>query len=589
MATLFPAYVMVGGSVGTNCDFTTLASAEDQLECDLTSTATRVYNGTLTGTLANNAVVTLYDGVAAVDPLNTATVIRCGYQGTALMLINVTSVDHVSVGNHWRSAAGNMFAVASPATGDTVIANIRCACSGGSADTTVVIFDSASWTTNATNYILVDAASGHSAAQTWDTGKYRLDTGSGTPCITLQEEFLTIRGLQIKPSNRHGIFAYYSVATCIQAIENCHIVWSGTVTYAANGINIGSATAAARTLYINNCIIRNFPQSANSASGYAIFLSSGNGSNVFVSNNTIIDCEKGIRINSVGGGSPTVSVVNNIFDGITSKASIFLGTMILNRNNCSDVDTANYSQLAVGTVADSGTTDGAAPNKLIDAGQNFTTTVKVGMIVANTTTPGYTKVTAVDNDGQLSVEHDIFATAENYTIYTNIAGAVLFQDRAGINYAVSAADTVALNLGFDYSAIGHTTDINGTERPQMSVWDIGAYELAGVAGITGGGFSRFFAFTQSSMNTSCPSDLYTGDTVAQDGTTNPTNIIDLSPMFSAIPHPFPGTTVSAFRLQVSGVDDPTFTATATSWDTDWTNFASVITGANRCADIEYGV
>ena len=66
--------------------------------------------------------------------------------------------------------------------------------------------------------------------------------------------------------------------------------------------------------------------------------------------------------------------------------------------------------------ADSGTTDGAAANKLIDAGQNFITTVEIGMTVKNTTDTTSTTVTAVDSDIQLSLADDIFISGEDYQI-----------------------------------------------------------------------------------------------------------------------------------------------------------------------------
>lgn len=70
------------------------------------------------------------------------------------------------------------------------------------------------------------------------------------------------------------------------------------------------------------------------------------------------------------------------------------------------------------TPVDNGTTDGATTaNKLIQSGQNFTTTVAVGYLVKNTTDNTTAKVTAVDSDTQLSLDTDIMATGENYEIY----------------------------------------------------------------------------------------------------------------------------------------------------------------------------
>ena len=68
-------------------------------------------------------------------------------------------------------------------------------------------------------------------------------------------------------------------------------------------------------------------------------------------------------------------------------------------------------------IADSGTTTSASANKLIQTGQNFQTTVVVGMIVKNTTDSTYAYVTAVDSDTQLTINADIMGSTENFTIY----------------------------------------------------------------------------------------------------------------------------------------------------------------------------
>ena len=68
-------------------------------------------------------------------------------------------------------------------------------------------------------------------------------------------------------------------------------------------------------------------------------------------------------------------------------------------------------------VLTSGTTTGAAANKLINAGDTFISDgVKVGDTVKNTTNTTYTLVTAIDSETQLSIADDIMANAEDYQI-----------------------------------------------------------------------------------------------------------------------------------------------------------------------------
>lgn len=67
-----------------------------------------------------------------------------------------------------------------------------------------------------------------------------------------------------------------------------------------------------------------------------------------------------------------------------------------------------------------GTTDGVTTtNKLIDSTQDFTTTVKIGDVVKNTTDTTQAIVTSVDSDTQLTLDGDIMETGENYNIENN--------------------------------------------------------------------------------------------------------------------------------------------------------------------------
>jgi hypothetical protein len=61
--------------------------------------------------------------------------------------------------------------------------------------------------------------------------------------------------------------------------------------------------------------------------------------------------------------------------------------------------------------------DGTTPSKLVDSTQSFTTSVKVGYIVHNTTDGTIATVTAIDSNTQLSISADIMANTEDYTIY----------------------------------------------------------------------------------------------------------------------------------------------------------------------------
>lgn len=67
-------------------------------------------------------------------------------------------------------------------------------------------------------------------------------------------------------------------------------------------------------------------------------------------------------------------------------------------------------------LIDSGTTTSTTANKLVDSGGAFTSIVKAGMIVYNTTDSTKATVTAVDSNTTLSLSSDIFTSGENYEI-----------------------------------------------------------------------------------------------------------------------------------------------------------------------------
>ncbi len=66
---------------------------------------------------------------------------------------------------------------------------------------------------------------------------------------------------------------------------------------------------------------------------------------------------------------------------------------------------------------ETGTTTSTVENKLVDSGQNFTSTLAVGDVVKNTTDNTTTLVKTVDSDTQLSLQSNIFTTGEGYKIF----------------------------------------------------------------------------------------------------------------------------------------------------------------------------
>ncbi len=120
------------------------------------------------------------------------------------------------------------------------------------------------------------------------------------------------------------------------------------------------------------------------------------------------------------------SVMANLFD--TSRKTGFGMSSDGDARILNDVGAFGYSPISsiiawnkTFAVADSGNCDGigATTGVLKDSGQNFQSTVLVGMICENTTSDPreYTEVTGVTSDTALTVTDDIFDDGDDYVIY----------------------------------------------------------------------------------------------------------------------------------------------------------------------------
>ena len=131
-------------------------------------------------------------------------------------------------------------------------------------------------------------------------------------------------------------------------------------------------------------------------------------------------------------------------------STLVRGTTIINNPDTTALTT--YSSLR-GAIADSGTTDSSASNKLIQSGQNFLTTVTIGDAVHNTTDTTSTYVTAIDSDTQLSINDDIMGNTEAYTIYSGNQ-VPHFASSGG---SASGFEIVPVIQSWNVSAVGNVT------------------------------------------------------------------------------------------------------------------------------------
>lgn len=107
-----------------------------------------------------------------------------------------------------------------------------------------------------------------------------------------------------------------------------------------------------------------------------------------------------------GSGDTPETITDNGNTNQKIQYLIITDTDILN-----DGDYVTFSSLK-----DSGTTTATTTNKLVDGTQNFTSTVRVGDLVKNTTDSTSATVTAVDSDTTLSLSADIMTSGEAYQI-----------------------------------------------------------------------------------------------------------------------------------------------------------------------------
>jgi hypothetical protein len=134
-----------------------------------------------------------------------------------------------------------------------------------------------------------------------------------------------------------------------------------------------------------------------------------------------------------------------------------------------------FISVPLAAVVDSGTTTTTTANKLVQSGQNFLTTVKVGDIVENTTDAVSCTVTAVDSNTVLSLSADVVPTAKAFVIYsaTVTVDQILAADSAlVVQQATAGTTTIAYgsgSTGVDVLTITHSTLASGVVSMRTAI------------------------------------------------------------------------------------------------------------------------
>jgi hypothetical protein len=466
-------FVSVVDPGGTG-DYSSLSAWNTGIVTDLTAATTQVFSGTRNNTVADNATVYLCRGESYQS--HSATVVHA--TSTQILVDAITGSATETSGDTWESAsncAGTTYFTISDG-GNSAIAVATCRTTNGAADTTAVTISG--WGTSDTNYIKIwtDPDEPYRHQGVWDDTKYRLEVGAiaSDPgaAINVWAYNVRIEGLQMRHTSTHASYenddlVFYGADTAASDYRVSDNIIRG-VTNAANyhsGIVIVDAGGAGSTARIYNNIVYDF----NGSSDHSGIYGSDDNITFYVYNNTVINVEYGYYR---GGG--TYIAKNNIAQNCTDS---FNGTF--DSSSTYNITDLSAAEGAGGASADSGTTTSATAYKLIQTGQNFTSTVKVGMIVKDSGT-NYSYVTAIDSDTQLSLNDDIMGSGETYTIYTNMYGNAAFADEANDDFHLDSSDTVAKNKGANLYADGSlaiTTDIDGNARPNSAtLFDIGADE-----------------------------------------------------------------------------------------------------------------
>ena len=241
-------------------------------------------------------------------------------------------------------------------TGD-IIERVICASNqdagGGSADTTACTING--WTTDATRYIQIEAATSHGGI--WNDNIYRLSPTDST-CIDLAEDYVNFIGLQISNSSptansRHIIDINVSYpANNALFFSKCIFKGHNHATYTQKGYSNNEAVKAT----FRNCIFYNIkPITGN----YGIVCENVSNATIAIDNTTVIGGDIGIwrRASTI--------TARNCYVGNTSTSD-YSGT--ITKTTCASEDTsgsAGLQSIAYSTATFTNVTAGSEDYHLV--------------------------------------------------------------------------------------------------------------------------------------------------------------------------------------------------------------------------------
>ncbi len=289
MPTQFTATVKPSGG-----DYTSLNSAVTGLANDLTLATIKVFSisASTTPTIAAG------DTVLGQTSLATGVCVLVNAARTQILIKTIAVASFLSGEIVQKTADANVNVTLSN-TGDSPIIGIECY---SMSDTTPV--DISGYTTSSTNYIYIYTPISERHNGKWSPAKYSLEYSGGDSyinIINISTDNIIIDGLQLK----HGlsiINGNYGSAIVIEGPKNdCNISISNTIISGnpyRQGIHINNnwgVWTGTNTIKIWNNIIHGYTGIVDTSSiGNGIYHAGGISFNLYVYNNTVLKCNRGI-------------------------------------------------------------------------------------------------------------------------------------------------------------------------------------------------------------------------------------------------------------------------------------------------------